>query len=207
MGLFMSMAGAVGTCKADVETALKEYAAARVGRFEPTTNTISFEEVLTIGEADGNTTVVYPSKFLGWDEAAAYLSRSLDIPVFSFHIHDGDLWMYILFVAGEVVDQFNPIPDYWDDGLSDEERRHWMGSSAVIARCCRQVEENAIRDYLVPWNLADDALGKSYEDDEFACGDCWQLMDFMRKLKLPYPFAQDGQPTGSTYVFEIKRKR
>jgi len=58
---------------------------------------------------------------LEWDESSAFLSRELQAPVFSFHIHDGDLWMYILHVNGLAVDQFNPVPDYWDDQISSEE--------------------------------------------------------------------------------------
>lgn len=206
MGLFLSMSGVVGASGADVESALKEYATARGGRFEPTTKKSPSWEVLILCESDGNTTVVYPGEFFQWDDAAAHLSRSLDVPVFSFHIHDDDLWMYILFVAGEAVDQFNPIPDYWDGSLSDEDRRHWKGSPAVIARWGSPVQEDAIRDYLVPWNLEDDDPGKAYEDDEYAYGDCWQLVDFMRKLKISYPFTADGRPVGSTYVFEVEGK-
>ncbi|MFN6106761.1 MAG: hypothetical protein ACK5EA_20225 [Planctomycetaceae bacterium] len=207
MGLFLSMSGVVGASQADVAAALRDYAAAHGGRFEQTTNRSASWEVLIIGEADGHVTVVYPGNFFKWDEAAAHLSRSLDVPVFSFHIHDEDLWMYLLFVAGEVVDQFNPIPDYWDDSLSDEERTQWAGNPAAIARWCPQVPETAIRQYLVPWDLEDETPGKAYEDDESAYGDCWQLVDFMRKLRFSYPFTADGQPVGDTYVFEVERRK
>jgi hypothetical protein len=29
--------------------------------------------------------------------------------------------MYILYNNGQIIDQFNPIPDYWDENISDEE--------------------------------------------------------------------------------------
>ena len=100
MGLFLCMSGVVGAKQTDVEKALEEYAAARGGRFEPTTKRSPSWEVLILGESDGNTTVVYPGAFMAWD-------------------------------------------------------------------------------------LEEDDPGKAYEDDEFASGDCWQLVDFMRKLGLP----------------------
>jgi len=202
MGLFLSMSGVVGASKTDVEAALRECIAEHDGRFEPTTKRHPSSEVLIVDEADGNTTVVYPQGFFEWDDTAAYLSRSLDVPVFSFHIHDGDLWLYILFVQGVAVCHFNPIPDYWDDNISDEDQRRWAGDPAAIAHWCPNVQEDAIRSYLVRWNLKDGSPGKAYEGDEFPYGDCWQLVDFMKKLGLSYPFTTDGQPVGDTYVLK-----
>jgi hypothetical protein len=204
MGLFLSMTGVMGAGKAEVEAALKEYAAARGGRFEPTTKRTPPWEVLIVGEADGNTTVVYPGEFFEWDDAAAHLSQSLDVPVFSFHIHDDDLWMYVFFVAGEAVDQFNPIPRYWDDSLPEEECQEWGGNPRTIARWCPHIEETAIGKYLIPWDLENESPGRAYEDDEFTYGDCWQLVDFMRKLKISYPFTADGRVLGDTYLFEVE---
>ena len=135
MGLFMAMSGIAGTSRTAVEEALREYARSRKGRFEPTTAPKDPSDVMVIGEAEGDRiTVFYPGDFLGWDEASAYLSQQLHAPVFSFHIHDGDLWMYTLFCDGEEVDHFNPIPEYWSDDLPDEERKLWAGDAEVVAK-------------------------------------------------------------------------
>ncbi len=206
MGLFLSMSGIIGAKRTAVEMALKDYTASRTGRFEPTTKKSPSWEILILAESGGNTTVVYPGEFFEWDDAAAHLSRSLDIPVFSFHIHDDDLWMYVLFVAGEQVDQFNPIPDYWDDSLSDEERQSWAGDAATIARLCPNVLEDAICNYLASWDLDDDNPGKAYGNDEYAAGDCWQLVDFMKKLGLPYPISAEGGALGATYKFQVTQE-
>jgi hypothetical protein len=72
-------------------------------------------------EENGNVSVFYPNGFVEWDESSAYISKELKTTVFSFHIHDGDFWMYILYNNGQIIDQFNPIPDYWDENISDEE--------------------------------------------------------------------------------------
>jgi hypothetical protein len=204
MGLFLSMSGIIGAKQTEAENALKELAATHGGRFEPTTKKSPLWEVLVLCESNGNTTVVYPGEFSNWDDAAAYLSRSLDSPVFSFHIHDDDLWMYVLFVAGEAVDHFNPIPDYWDDNLAEDERRRWAGNAATIGRFCRHVREETIRKYLVQWDLDDDKPGRAYDDDEYVYNDCWQMADFMKKVGLRYPISAEGVPLGQTYLFEVE---
>ena len=76
---------------------------------------------------------MYPGDFFGWDKASKRLSRSLGVPVISLHIHDGDLWMYVLYRGGEEIDQFNPIPDYWSEDLSPEERSSWAGDASAMA--------------------------------------------------------------------------
>ena len=45
---------------------------------------------------------------------------------------------------------------------------------------------------------------KAYADDEFNFGDDWQLLDFMRRLSLPFPLAPDGQPVGETFRFHCR---
>ena len=73
--------------------------------------------------------------------------------VFALHIHDEDLWMYILFSNGERVDQFNPIPDYWNASLPADERRAWAGSAAVVAQTWPGVAPESIDNYLFEWDL------------------------------------------------------
>lgn len=124
--------------------------------------------------------------------------QRIGAPVFSFHIHDGDLLMYVLYVNGEVVDQFNPIPDYWDEHVSDEEIESWKGDASIVSRYISTLSPTQIEKYLTRWNLDADETNKAYEDDEFVNED-WQLLDFMRKCGLPYPFDEDGNPKGQSY--------
>jgi hypothetical protein len=46
--------------------------------------------------------------------------------------------------------------------------------------------------------LEKEDIPKAYPTDEFAQED-WQLLDFMKKLKLPYPIDDDGNPKGQVY--------
>jgi hypothetical protein len=204
MGLFLAMSGIAGASRSAVEEALKNYAQSKGGDFGPDTENEEFPDVMVVGEAgDNRITVLYPGEFMTWDKASAHLSRSLSVPVFSFHIHDEDLWMYTLSVEGEDVDHFTPIPDYWFDDLPDEERELWAGNAAVVARYWPGVEAKAIENYLVPWDLDEEEPGKAYDDDEFEYHDCWQLVDFMRKLGLLYPLSEQGQALGTTHRFEV----
>src|SRR5262249_1240635 len=97
MGLFLSMSGVVGGDEDSVIDALRTYAEENDGSLEPAELTTEGEGCLVVSEGTGGVSVLYPGDFFDWDSAAQYLSRRLRKPVFSFHIHDGDLWMYSLY--------------------------------------------------------------------------------------------------------------
>lgn len=205
MGLFLAMSGIAGDSRSAVEEALREYAQSKAGDFEPYKGNEEFPDVMVIGEAGGGRiTVLYPGEFMAWDKASAHLSRSLGVPVFSFHIHDEDLWIYTLFAEGEEVDHFIPIPDYWFDDLPDEEREFWAGNAEAVARHWPGVEPKDIENYLVTWDLDQEEPDKAYDDDEFDYHDCWQVVDFMRKLGLEYPVDHQGKALGATYRLQVE---
>ncbi len=206
MGLFLSMSGIIGTSPDAIVETIRDYAVANGGIFEHVPNPSASWDGMVIGESNGNVTVIYPAEFLDWQPLSAELSQSLNAPVFFLHIHDGDLWMYELFVQGNVVDRFNPIPAYWSDDMPESEIKFWFGNPAVISRWCPGVSEESIKAYLVRWDLSNPNPGKAYKDDEFGFID-WQLTDFMRKLRLPYPIDNQGRITGQAYRFTVKRSR
>jgi len=206
MGLFLSMSGVIGGDADAVVTALSAYAVGHGGSMAAAKLTTDDGDCLVVSEGIGGVSVLYPREFMDWDDAAACLSRELGKPVFSFHIHDGDLWMYILYESGEVVDQFNPIPDYWAE-LSDEERQSWQGNAAEVAKRVPGLSPDRIAPYLVQWSddlLETEELPKAFPEDEFHVGEDWQLVDFMRKLDLDYPVDDSGEPHGDTYRFECE---
>ena len=175
----------------------------RGGKLAPAPGGKPFDHLILSGEDFGPITIMYPGEFYDWDDASGFLSKALGVPVISLHIHDGDLWMYILYRDGEAIDQFNPIPDYWSEDLSDEERSSWTGDAGVVCENWEGVVRVAIEKYLVTWNLDDDKPGMAYDDDEFPIGDCWQVVDFMRKLGLTYPVDETIGAVGETYTFEV----
>jgi hypothetical protein len=162
-------------------------------------------ELLIVSPApSGHMTVQYPGDFFEWDEASECLPRELDHPVFSLHIHDGDLWMYRLFVRGNEVVRFNPIPDYWAE-LEEEERSAWEGNANVLAKHWPGAKAVALRPYLKTWDLDDEDPPKAHPDDEFGQSD-WQLVDFMRRLGLAYAVRDDGSVAGRRYVMRVPER-
>ena len=203
MGLFLAMSGVAKSNRAAVEEALRAYAAEKGGKLEATGPTADVSEALLIAESGGNVTVMYPGDFVQWDDASQYLSKTLKTSVFSLHIHDEDLWMYVLYSKGKQVDQFNPIPDYWEEEVSEDDRRAWSGNAAVVGKYWPCLVPESIGNYLFDWDLDDDEAGKAYPDDEFAFNDCWQITDFMRRLGLVYPVDDNGKASGATYHFVV----
>ncbi|MGN6438004.1 MAG: hypothetical protein ACTHMM_15800 [Agriterribacter sp.] len=203
MGMFLSLSCIVGKAQAEVVASLTNYAKSVSGGLEKENLPIDSDNCCVIKEAGGNTTIFYPYPYLEWDKSSEFISRELNAPVFSFHIHDGDLWMYVFFVTGEIVDQFNPIPDYWDDKLSEEEIESWKGNAKVVASYFKNINQADIEKYLSRWNLEAEENEKAYAGDEFSNED-WQLLDFMKKLQFPYPLDDDGKPIGQIYKLWTK---
>jgi len=205
MGLFLAVAGIGGATEPSVENALAGYASQHGMRFEHS-ESVSMDgagQLVMSAASAGGVSVLFPSDFMEWDDCAAHLSKSLKAPVFSFHIHDGDLWMYVFFVSGAGTDWFNPLPEYWDDDISEEERRKWAGRASMVSEHWPGVRKEQIEKYLVHWDLDKvyDEKKKAYQDDEHHFGEDWQLTDFMRRLGLKYPMDGQGKAAGKVFRF------
>lgn len=197
------MSGVIGARKDSVEGALASYAKSRNGSFGLAVGYLDQPDTLVVDEHEQKVSVLYPSNFYDWDEASKHLSEKLKTSVFAFHIHDGDLWMFTFFHNGEQVAQFNPLPEYWDDSISSEERQFWSGDADAVAARLPSIGVSSIRPYLRHWDLEEDDPGKAFPDDQFAFNDCWQLCDFLRRLGLKYPLNEKGDPVGQTYEFFV----
>lgn len=203
MGLFLSLTSVAGKTEKEVVHSLANFAKSREGGLEKETLSSNHDHCCIIEEAGGNSTILYPYAFLEWDEASEFISKDLNAPVFSFHIHDGDLWMYTLFVNGEMADQFNPVPGYWDE-ISEEEAESWKGNASIVASHLKNVPAAEIEKYLVRWDPDASGEEKAYPTDEFHMAEDWQLLDFMKKLQLPYPQVDQANNTASTYKIWTK---
>ncbi|MES2775034.1 MAG: hypothetical protein V4722_12660 [Bacteroidota bacterium] len=203
MGMFLSLTSVVGKTQNEVEASLASYAKFAGGGLEKENISIDNDNCCVISEANGNTTIFNPYAHLEWDKSSEFISKELNAPVFSFHIHDSDLWMYVLFANGKAVDQFNPIPDYWDDNMSEEEIESWKGNTEIVSNNFKTVKQADIERYLVRWDLEVEGNNKAYADDEYTNED-WQLLDFMKKLHLPYPLDENGNPNGQVYKLWTK---
>lgn len=207
MGLFLSASGVLSSDGDAVRNAMASYVATTGGTFESRSGTTNSREMGVIQSSESTTTVLYPDGFSDWDGLSKFLSLELKRPVFSFHIHDGDLWMFVAFIDGKEVAWFNPIPDYWDQ-VDAQERNRWAGNAQSVASLVPGLAAESIERYFVPWT--EDLVAveqKSYADDEFSIGDTWQLTDFMRRLGFTYPLDESGTPTGETFYLKINRQR
>lgn len=200
MGLFLAMSSVVGATRAEVESCVAAYVASRNGLLEVASSELSEDQEARLLETQAGVTFVYPDGFSEWDQLSAQLSVEVGKPVFSFHIHDGDLWMFVLFVDGEETVKFNPIPDYWEE-LEPEERATWLPSPDAVTQHVPGAKSERLAPYLVEWPV-DGLPGKAHPEDEFEFID-WQVVDFMRELGFRYP--EPGQ--GVSYRFKVKRRR
>lgn len=199
MGLFLAASGIIGADSAAVERSVGSFAAAHGGTFESQVGTTADSNIAVIAQRGSNTTILHPREFMRWDELSEHLSIELCLPVFSFHIHDGDLWMFVLFDKGEIVTRFNPIPEYWGE-LDPHEKASWAGDAPAICQRIPGLSPDSIEHYFVEWTeeVADSGR-KAYPDDEFPYGIDWQMTDFMRRIGLEYPLDRDGNPNGKTF--------
>ena len=185
MGLFLAMSAVVGSDIPSVERALVKIARDHDGIFEPATAAVVDDDATAVlGSSTAGTTVVYPNGFTEWDDASRVLSAALRTSVFSLHIHDGDLWMFLLFTRGEQVAQFNTVPGYW----GRVEPADWLPDPSIVAAVVPGADPAELAPYLQPWDDDAPELGaKVWPGDEFGHGRDWQLIDFMRRLGFDYP--------------------
>ena len=170
----------------------------------PATFDLDHPDLCVVSGAGANTTLAYPPSHLEGDDTCAYLSWQLQAPVFSFHIHDGDLWLFVLYDKGEVVTQFNPLPDYWDDFISPEEIAAWQGDPVALCQHIPYLQPQQVERYLLRWDLENEQPGKAYAQDEFDIADEWQLLDFMRTLRLAYPLDEPVLSQSQYFKFWTK---
>ena len=203
MGLFLAMSGVIGAESNDVKDVLSNFAQSKSGGFELAQGTVDAPNIGIITQDGPNTTVMFPDGFCEWDEVSKEISLKLAKPVFSLHIHDGDLWMFVLFQNGKEIGWFNPHPEYWKN-LSPEEKEKWKGDATLVAEIIQDISIDSIDKYFVEWDLENADPPKAYPDDKFTFGDCWQMCDFMKKIGLKFPVGDDGTIHGETFLFWMK---
>ena len=199
MGMFLSLSGVIGKTTEQVSNSLRNFAHSVKGGLDADSINSDQENYTVIREENNNTTILYPNDYLEWDNSSGFISRELQTSVFSCHIHDGDLWMFVLYNNGKIVAQFNPIPEYWDYTISKEERDNWKGDANTISKYVPSIKPEDIEKYFRHWGSEDEAEEKAYTTDEFTFGTDWQLLDFMKKLGLPYPLTDEGKPNGKVF--------
>jgi hypothetical protein len=115
------------------------------------------------------------------------LSSKLKTAVVAMMVHDGDVFIYLLFDNGEIVDQFDSKPDYFGP-VSDAKRREWAGN---FSRLLRYAKKGTV---LADLKHASDKKLKFDEDE--------RASEFAKLLGIDPARAS----TGFKYVQETKHK-
>jgi hypothetical protein len=98
-------------------------------------------------------------------QLAEELSSQLGAACVAFMVHDSDIACYWLYDQGNMLDQYNSIPDYFDDDISAAEKRKVQGKADVFMRYCqkgvtrKQIEEVLRSDV----TFAEDIISKLAE--------------------------------------------
>ncbi len=197
MGLFLQAAIMPGCREADARAAVTAVAEKYSSSFDELEKGDSTEDAMIISdlipdecqyiENANGVSILFNSDCIGYDSLAKALSGEYGKAVLLLYIYDGDYWGYWLYDNGELIDQFNPVPDYFEEE-SEDVIQESKGNAEMIAKYF-QVEKASIEKYLVHWS-EETMEEKAYEEDEFGYED-WQMADFMRKLGYPYRFDEE----------------
>ncbi len=104
--------------------------------------------------AKGGWTSLYEERASQQDDdriraVTAGLSKDLNIPAIAFLVHDSDIACYWLFENGQLVDEFNSCPDYFDENADEESTGETGGRPDVLVRYCKPgVREDALAGIL-----------------------------------------------------------
>lgn len=196
MGLFLQVA-IIPECKeAEARTLVKTVAEkySRALTNSETTDAVKYDvmdlcpDECAYKEFANGVSILVNDGCIGYGDLAGAISKEYGKAVLLLYIYDGDYWGYDLYDCGEKMDQFNPMPDYFDD-VSKEVIQKSKGNAELISKYF-SVDKADIEKYLVLWS--DDTINeKAYEDDEFEYRSDWQMADFMRKLGYPYEFGEE----------------
>ena len=196
MGLFLQAAVMPGCKETDARAIVKAVAEKYSCSFDELENGAGADDIIIselipdecqyVESADG-VSILFNEDCIGHDSLAKAMSKESGKTVLLLYIYDGDYWGYWLCDNGEMSDQFNPMPDYFEE-VSEEVIQESKGNAQIIAEYFH-IDKASVEKYLVRWS--DETMDeKAYEDDEFGYED-WQMADFMRKLGYPYKFDEE----------------
>lgn len=196
MGTFISMSGIINKSQEEVLQALSSYFKYQHKKLKLTALNTEIYKLFLLYENENNSIILYPKNFSEYNEIALYLADVFSSPIINFNIYNDNLWTYEVYFNGQIIDYFNPIAQRTDN-KSD---KVYVGNPKIVCNFCHKVELNDIKEYYRLWtNELIINKQKAYSDDEFAYGENWQVVDFMRKLNLKYPITDEEETIGSAF--------
>jgi hypothetical protein len=134
-------------------------------------------DALVFPPANGWTVVLWPPYFNVHDiPMCAAISRELAALTSTVHVHDGDYWTHVVYDAGELVDRFASLPEYFTDdpGEALALTEAWAGDADRVAGALGTSPES-VRPYLV-----------------HGLDDFWMFADLWKQVGIAYPEDLDG---------------
>lgn len=189
----------------EVVQGLKDILKQKGGKLEEVRAGVNLKELCIVAGEDNNITIMYPKDFNYGEYYTKVLTEILNCTGFMFHIQDSNLWMYLLYSKGKVVDTFNPMPNYLKEKITFQDIEKWQGNPKVVCKYFTDLLEKDIKNYYKRWDMKilEDGLS-AYENDYGSYGDEWQLLDFMSKLNFIYPInLENNQPIGKLYKIKL----
>lgn len=123
---------------------------------------------------------------------ARQVSSQLSTSCCLLRLSDDVVWSYDLFHAGQLVDSYNSMPNYFTKA-SEVELSRLKGDPTLFCAHWPGVSAQNISGYLTNKELlSQGAESKAYETDKCLEWDAWQLGDFMGKIGLEYPVDENG---------------
>jgi hypothetical protein len=124
---------------------------------------------------------------------------------------EDDYWQYCLYVNGDIIDSFNPIPSLYKE-LTEVEGVPSVGDPSILCQHWPDIATDELVNYYIlwdaesNWNDSRDPLQKAYPHNIYPRGNAWQVADFMKQLGLPFPLDESGKLFGDAYYLKIPRK-
>lgn len=114
MGMFLSVLIVQDANQQDVKNSLE-----KTGKLYPNWNLLP--EECQYRAYSGGVQVLLNEMCAGYEDIPREVSKDLICPAMLCYLYDGDFWGYFLYDKGDEVDNFNPMPDYFEE-VSEEEK-------------------------------------------------------------------------------------
>lgn len=96
------------------------------------------------------------------ERVAKELSSQLSTEIFAFLVHDSDIFMYVLYRKGKLVDRFNSRPDYFAP-ITPAEREKWRGHfEKLLSVASANVTSKQIQQTLGQKRVFEDELAAEF---------------------------------------------